>query len=174
MKVMSFTLFLLIFLLSCNDSEDLSAFVGHYHIDSMTSSELVDLNGDNQLSSNMMLEIDNYFDNTIDHLEVRPHASNDNKAQLIALMLPQPYLSTDYPGHPQGYVEYASSGLLLMYDYNDGVVTQEQKGGFDIAILQDLEVLDNGKVKVVIEKEYYDFNSANWKDLNIEILYSKI
>ncbi len=173
-----FTLISLGFIISCSSKNDESIqelpFTGFYIINSLNSSEIVDLNGDGQLSDDLKTEIDFYFNNEIYDLEIRPNNTNDNQAKLISFSFPQPYLTFELPGSTNGYVEYARGGFVLSFDYQEEFILGDQSENMEIASISDLELLTNGQIKATILKRYYDFAINDWRDLNIEIVYTKL
>ncbi len=102
MKYLNSTIALLVcvIIISCNKNDENTNseifFSGFYQIDKMTSLELIDLNDDGQFSYDLKNEINNYFNNEIYDLEIRPNYSNDNPYKLISFYLPEPYLNFDY------------------------------------------------------------------------------
>lgn len=171
-------LFLVAFLISCSSNNDNSnnelPFAGFYKMDRINSSVIVDLNNDGQLSNNLKSEIEYYFNNDQYDLEIRPNYTNDNQAKLISFYFPEPYLTFEYLIEPNGYVEYARGAFGLSFDYQNEFILGDQSQNTEFAIINELELLINDQIRAVILKKYYDFNINDWRELNIEIVYTKI
>lgn len=171
-----FIFIILINFSSCNQNDneiEENLFNGFYKIESITSNELVDLNGDLQKSYDLKTEINDYFNENEYDLEIRPNYTNDNEGKLISLYFPEPYLSFEYPSHPQGYVEYAKNSIGVKFEYeNDRFLLSEIDN--DIIVIDKIELIENGKIKSTISKDYYDFQIQNWVNLKIEIIYTRM
>lgn len=171
-----FVFIILIIFSSCNlnDQEiEEKLFNGFYKIESISSQKLVDLNGDLQKSYDLKVEINDYF-NEFDHdLEIRPNYSNDNESNLISLYFPEPYLSFEYPSHPKGFVEYAKNGVGFNYEFKDNQFLLTDTSN-EFVTIDEIELLEYGKIKSIISKDYYDFALQDWTNLKIEIIYSKM
>ena len=171
-----FIFIILINFSSCNQNDneiEENLFNGFYKIESITSNELVDLNGDLQKSYDLKTEINDYFNENEYDLEIRPNYTNDNESKLISLYFPEPYLSFEYPSHPQGFVEYAKNSIGVKFEYeNDRFLLSEIDN--DIIVIDKIELIENGKIKSTISKDYYDFQIQNWINLNIEIIYTRM
>ena len=167
-----------VIIISCNKNDentnDELFFSGFYQIDKMTSLELIDLNDDGKFSYDLKNEINNYFNNEIYDLEIRPNNTNDNPYKLISFYLPEPYLNFDYPGHPNGYVEYARGAFGIKYEYNENIILNDQSETKEFCIVTEFELMENSQIKATISKKYYDFGINEWKNLDIEILYVKV
>jgi len=171
-----FIFIILINFSSCNQNDneiEENLFNGFYKIESITSNELVDLNGDLQKSYDLKTEINDYFNENEYDLEIRPNYTNDNESKLISLYFPEPYLSFEYPSHPQGFVEYAKNSIGVKFEYeNDRFLLSEIDN--DIIVIDKIELIENGKIKSTISKDYYDFQIQNWINLKIEIIYTRM
>ncbi len=167
-----------VIIISCNKNDENTNnelfFSGFYQIDKMTSLELIDLNDDGQFSYDLKNEINNYFNNEIYDLEIRPNNTNDNQYKLINFYLPEPYLHFDYPGHPNGYVEYARGAFGINYVYNENIILNDQSENKEFGIVTEFELMENSQIKATISKKYYDFGINKWKNLNIEVVYIKV
>lgn len=171
-----FVFILLIALSSCNQNDteiEESLITGFYKIETMSSDKLVDLNGDTQKSYDLKSEINDYFNDLAYDLEIRPNYTNDTKTKLISLYFPEPYLSYEYPSHPNGFVEYGKSGVGFTYEFKDNRFLLDGSNNEFVSI-DKIELLENGKIKSMISKDYYDFSIQNWTNLKIEIMYSKM
>ena len=171
-----FVFILLITLPSCNlnDREiEENLFNGFYKIESISSDKLVDLNGDLQKSYDLEAEINDYFHEFGHDLEIRPNYSNDNESKLISLYFPEPYLRFDYPSHPKGFVEYAKNGVGFNYEFRDNLFFLSETSN-EFVTIDKIELLEYGKIKSNISKDYYDFAIQDWTNLKIEIIYSKM
>ena len=171
-----FVFIILISLSSCsqNDQEiDENLINGFYKIESISSKKLVDLNGDLQKSYDLKAEINDYFKEFDYDLEIRPNYSNDNDSKLISLYFPEPYLSFEYPSHPKGFVEYAKNGVGFNYEFKDNLFLLTETSN-EFVTIDKIELLDYGKIKSIISKNYYDFAIQGWTNLEIEIIYSKM
>jgi len=171
-----FIFIILINFSSCNQNDneiEENLFNGFYKIESITSNELVDLNGDLQKSYDLKTEINDYFNENEYDLEIRPNYTNDNESKLISLYFPEPYLSFEYPSHPQGFVEYAKNSIGVKFEYeNDRFLLSEIDN--DIIVIDKIELIENGKIKSTISKDYYDFQIQNWINLKIDIIYTRM
>ena len=171
-----FILIALITFSSCNQNDneiDDNSISGFYKIESINSKILVDLNGDLQKSFDLKNEINDYFNNYDYDLEIRPNFTNETDFKLISFYFPEPSLSFDYPGHPNGFVEYAKNSVGFQYQFNNNkflIIEPEN----DFIIIDKIELVDNGKIKSTILKDYYDFDRQNWIKLEIEIIYNKM
>ncbi len=171
-----FVFILLITLSSCNQNDteiEESLITGFYKIETMSSDKLVDLNGDTQKSYDLKSEINDYFNDLAYDLEIRPNYTNDTKTKLISLYFPEPYLSYEYPSHPNGFVEYGKSGVGFTYEFKDNRFLLDGSNNEFVSI-DKIELLENGKISSMISKDYYDFSIQNWTNLKIEIMYSKM
>lgn len=170
------SIFALLAIISCNKNNDEinePVFSGFYKIDKITSSELIDLNDDGQFSNNLKNEINNYFTNDIYDLEIRPNFTNDYQHKLISFYLPEPYFYLDYPGHPNGYVEYARGAFGISYEYKGEITLMNQSENKESTNVKEFKLLENSKIKATIQKKYYDFGLNEWRNLNLEIIYRK-
>lgn len=175
--ISSVTLFVCLLIISCNKNDENTNelfFSGFYKIDKMQSLELIDLNNDGQFSYDLKNEIDNYFNNDVYDLEIRPNYTNDTQDKLISIYLPEPYLYFDNPSNPNGYVEYARGAFGITYEYNENILLNDQSESTEIGLVTAFELIENSQIKATISKKYYDFGSNAWKDLNIEIVYIKV
>ena len=171
-----FVFILLITLSSCNQNDteiEESLITGFYKIETMSSNKLVDLNGDSQKSYDLKSEINDYFNELAYDLEIRPNYTNDTKTKLISLYFPEPYLSYEYPSHPNEYVDYGKNGVGFNYEIKDNLFLLAESNN-EFVTVDKIEILENGKIKSMISKDYYDFSIQNWTNLKIEILYSKM
>jgi hypothetical protein len=171
-----FVFILLITLSSCNQNGteiEESLITGFYKIETMSSDKLVDLNGDTQKSYDLKSEINDYFNDLAYDLEIRPNYTNDTKTKLISLYFPEPYLTYEYPSHPNGFVEYGKSGVGFTYEFKDNRFLLDGSNNEFVSI-DKIELLENGKISSMISKDYYDFSIQNWTNLKIEIMYSKM
>ena len=171
-----FVFILLITLSSCNQNDteiEESLITGFYKIETMSSDKLVDLNGDTQKSYDLKSEINDYFNDLAYDLEIRPNYTNDTKTKLISLYFPEPYLTYEYPSHPNGFVEYGKSGVGFTYEFKDNRFLLDGSNNEFVSI-DKIELLENGKISSMISKDYYDFSIQNWTNLKIEIMYSKM
>ena len=178
MKNLAFYLvfIMLIALSSCtqHDAEiEESLITGFYKIETISSNKLVDLNGDSQKSYDLKSEINDYFNDLAYDLEIRPNYTNDTKTKLISLYFPEPYLTYEYPSHPNGFVEYGKSGVGFTYEFKDNQFLLDGSNK-EFVTIEKIERLQNGTIKSIISKDYYDFSIENWTNLKIEIVYSKM
>ncbi len=149
------------------------AFAGFYQVQTMQSDKLVDLNGDSQKSRDLKSEINNYFNDFKYDFEIRPNQTNDTEDKLISIYFPEPSISFDYPSSPNGSVEYARNVVGFRYEYQNKQFKLFQTDN-EFAVIDKIELLDSGKIKSTIHKDYYDFETQNWINLKIEIEYVKM
>ncbi len=178
MKVLT-RYFIFIFLInfsSCNQNDnemEENIFSGFYNIESINAKTLVDLNGDSHKSYDLKNEINNYFNDNEYDLEIRPNYTNETEFKLISLYFPEPNLSFEYPSHPKGFVEYVKNGVGFQYEFTDNKFLIMEPDN-EIVVIDKIELIENGKIKSTILKDYYDFEIQNWRKLEIEIIYSKM
>lgn len=156
-----------------DDSESsLSLISGFYQIESMTSKDSVDLNGDGVKSTNLKTEIDHYFNNQAHDLEIRPNHTNDTQFKLISIYFPEPNLSFEFPGSPEGYVEFAKNSVGYQYEFDNNEFQLMPSENEFIEVIG-FELINDVSIQSTIRKSYYDFEIPDWRMLEIEISYTK-
>ncbi|WP_141719738.1 hypothetical protein [Roseivirga misakiensis] len=178
MKIFKHTLFFFAILIftSCDNEDsdvDINTISGFYSIESMTSAVAVDLNGDDEKSTDLKSEIVDYFNDQSYDLEIRPNATNDTEFKLISIYFPEPNLSFDYPSQPDGYVEYAKNSVGYQYEFDNSEFKLMPSDNEFIEVLS-LELVDQGKIQSTISKDYYDFEIQDWRTLKINIIFSRL
>lgn len=171
---------------SCDKDEiqdnEYEQYVGNYKIISFKSNTAVDLNKDNNVSKELVNEIDSF---ELNDLEIRPNEYQTSSAKLISFSFPKTWITFDYPSEPEGSVEFIGYGFSTIYEYINSSFSLKQnsyteesyidniESNKNVTITSPLNVIDNNHLKMSIAKEYYDFNSNDWVMLDIEVLYEK-
>ena len=175
--------FLLAVLVSCH-SEDISnnKYTGHYKIVSFTSNIAVDLNNDNITSFELINEIDSF---DYSDLEIRPHTDQTNETKLISFFFPKTELTFQYPSEPNGYVQFIPFGFGTTYEFENNTFVLTNNNYIEQAYIDNVEsnkivslnsnlnIIDDTHLKLLLSKEFYDFNNYNWIMLNIEVFYER-
>ncbi len=164
------------------DSQKFRKYTGKYTIISFKSDIAVDLNKDNIISTELTNEI-NSFDYRYDLL-IKP-TNNKSNVKLLGFSFPKTYITFESPGQPEGSVQFLSYGFLTPYQFKDGIFKLKDTTYIEHAYIDKIEadkvvslnsnliVVDAHHLKLKLKKEYYDFNTADWIRLNIEVLYKK-
>lgn len=173
-------------IIGCDDkdpiNDEFEQYTGNYKTISFKSNIAVDLNNDKVTSKELINEI-NSFD--FNDLEIRPHENQLNSTKLISFFFPKTWISFQYPGSPEGWVEFLDYGFSTTYQFKDNSFSLKEnsfveesyidnvESNKEVKINSDLAVIDDKHLKISISKEYYDFNTNNWIMLDLEILYEK-
>jgi hypothetical protein len=173
--------FILLINFGCKDDEedDFSNenIVETYDIVSFKANKAVDLNNDKKLSTNLINEIF-ILGNENRYLEIRP-AKN-----LIYFNLPLTLINYDYPSAPDGYVEFVKYGFGTSTTLSDNTIKIKDNSykennytGNEINIknvsIENLKIIDNNRLSTIVTKSYYDFNTKQWVELKIEVIFQK-
>lgn len=179
--------------LSCGSSEDgseglgsagnggsSSTLGGSYNIISMISDISVDLNNDGITSTDLLTEVDPaVFNSTIPELEIKPVLYNNQLEEMMSFYLPHSNISAITPSNPSG-VKFTRSGIGYLYDFDTDTQTisvqngdQNNQNGI-IGHMENIQVIENNKLKAVFTKSYYDFFINDWTLLTITCIYTKI
>jgi hypothetical protein len=152
--------------LSCTDDNDIigdNKVSKEFKITSFKSFEnQIDINNDNITNSNMLLEIENYF-NSAD-LETKEF---DNEI-LISFYIPKQNIYYDYNCCPSGYVEFSKNGFTLLTNKDivvEDVIIDEENRIINFSKISDL------KYKLILQKKYFNFDLMQFDFVNFEILF---
>ncbi|WP_413532033.1 hypothetical protein [Empedobacter brevis] len=163
----------------CKDDDNFSEenLVHTYNIASYNADIAVDLNNDKKTSTNLMDEIEilNKRDN---FLEVKP------KTNVIYFNFPLTLINLDYPSAPDGYADFLKYGFGTSTTLSDKLIVIKDNSyiennyvGHEIrkknVSIENLKILDNNRLSTNITKSYYDFNTKQWIELNIEVIFQK-
>ncbi len=180
---------LLIALLSActtNDekSEQTLPIAGYYKVRSMTSNIAVDINDDGHASNNMLDEMSDFFELSHRHyydLEIKHNQYTQSKSKLIDFKLPHMNMYFEYPSTPQGFNTYTNSGphYLFEYDYKKKVIHLNvpefsNQSGEDFGRADHVDVVNDDTINATVKKKYYDFRTAQWVELTLDIKYYKV
>ena len=163
----------------CKDDDGFSEenVVDTYNIVSYKANIPVDLNNDKKTSTNLMDEI-NIFDKQERFLEVRP------KVNTIYFNFPLTIINLDYRSSPEGYADFVKYGFGTSTAISnkeivikDNKYVEENYIGNDLnkknVSINNLKISDNNRLSTTITKSYFDFNSKQWIELNIEVIFQK-
>ncbi len=185
-----YLLLLCLIILSC-DSDDnesindpgIENIVGFYTIQSFESDLAVDLNGDGISSTDLKSEINDFF---YYDLEIRPNIEGQTRVQLISFILPATNLRFQNPSYPNGYTSFTSNVYLSMYKLVDNQILLESNSfnAYDyvdgenrittLKVDSFIEVLGNNSLAISMTEDYYDYSTAQWQSLNIDVVYEKL
>lgn len=159
-------------------SSSSSTIGGSYHILSMTSDLSVDLNNDGLKSLDLLDEIDSsFFDPNNPELVIKPVIYNNQLEDLMSFYLPHANINTTNP-NTAGGVSFSRNGLGYVYniDKNTQVINvdKNEHDSTSSGVMQSIEVLEQGMLKAIFKKSYYDFSSKKWVLLTITCVYKKI
>lgn len=172
--------FLILINFGCKDNDDDFSednVVDTYNIVSYKADKSVDLNNDKKLSTNLMNEIF-ILSNENNYLEVRPQKN------MIYFNFPLTVINYDYPSSPDGYADFVKYGFGTSTAISnkeivikDNEYVEENYIGNDLnkknVSINNLKILDNNRLSTTITKSYFDFNSKEWIELNIEVIFQK-
>lgn len=155
-----------------------SSIGGSYHIISMISDKVVDLNNDGLASADLMDEIDpSFFDPNSPELVINPVIYNNQLEEMMNFYLPHPSVTVNTPGQIGG-VKFTRNGLGYIYNIDNS--TQDiniNKGGMGstaTGIMNSIKVTGKNTLQAVLQKDYYDFSTAKWQLLTITVIYRKV
>ncbi|BAO55309.1 hypothetical protein [Nonlabens marinus] len=176
-------------LTSCVSDDDnlidpeLKKVVGFYAIKSFESDQAVDLNGDGITSTDLKSEINDfdYYD-----LDLRPNIEGQVRLQLVSFIFPATNLRFQNPAYPDGNTNFTSSIFSTIYVFSNDQIILENNS-FEVYDYVDSEnritnlrtddvitVLDNDQLRISISQEYYDYSTAQWLALDIDVVYEKL
>jgi hypothetical protein len=179
---------LLVALLSaCTTNDDVTEqtlpIAGYYKVRSMTSDVAVDINDDGYASNDMMDEMSDFFELSHRHyydLEIKHNQHTGSSAKLIDFRLPHMNMYFEYPSTPQGFNTYTNSGphYLFDYDYKNKAIHLEvsevsNQSGEDFGRVEQVDVVNDENINATVKKKYYDFSTAQWVELTLDIKYHK-
>ncbi len=169
-------LFFVLFLFSCDKDAEENAipFTGFYKISSMTADQPIDINNDGLASTNLMEEMELYFNNTAPDLEIRPHEFTESNALLIAFSFPDQFSVGGYPEYTSGYFDFNKSTLGSSFKFIDDEIILETNSIEEIAVVLQTVTYRNDIVEAAYTKAYYDFKTDEWEELNITVVYVKM
>jgi len=183
--------FVILSVVSCSSDETITteefrAYTGNYNIVSFKANESVDLNNDGISSEELMNEIDSFNDYFSGDLYIRPDNNGYDDVQLISFTFPKTKITFESLLHPEGDVSFIGFGNLSYYEFDSNTFILEERQYIEYAYIDnvednrtvylesDLTVKDSNHLELKLRKEYYDFNDAQWKMLDIDVLYEKI
>jgi hypothetical protein len=176
---------------SCNNHDDdlknevFRNYTGRYNIISYKANEEVDLNNDGISNKELLNEIDSFNDPVYGDLHIRPENNGNDNVRLIDFSFPKTEITFESLLHPEGEVSFISFGNLSFYEFEVNTFLLEEKQYIEYAYIDnveanrtvylesDLRIRDSVHLELKLKKEYYDFNEARWKVLNIDVLYEK-
>ncbi|MEQ9218284.1 MAG: hypothetical protein RLO17_09595 [Cyclobacteriaceae bacterium] len=157
-------------------------YAGNYKSISFKSNVAVDLNNDGFASEQLTSEINSF---SYGDLEIRPHDYQLNDAKLVSFRLPKTWMTFEYPGSPDGSVQFIGYGFTTTYQFMNGAFvlaensyleksyTDNIESNKNVTLNSELLIIDDNHLKISISKEYYDFNSSDWIMLDIEVVYER-
>jgi hypothetical protein len=150
----------------------------------MTSNVAVDINDDGYASNDMMDEMSDFFELSYKHyydLEIKYNQYAGSSAKLIDFRLPHMNMYFEYPSTPQGFNTYTNSGphYLFEYDYKNKVIHLDvpeisNQSGEDFGRAEQVDIVNDDTINATVKKKYYDFHTAKWVELMLDIKYYKV
>ncbi|MBC3540914.1 hypothetical protein ACFSC6_22505 [Rufibacter sediminis] len=161
------------------------SIAGLYRFAAMNSAEKVDLNKDGKASTNLLEEIDDYnFQYPVAKLELRPTKYNNSGYQLIDIFFPHPNLTSYTDSNARAIVLHTNNSLNgtgYTYTFDERTKAIEivrpahhQKTEEEWGRLNSLTILGTNQLTANVTKTYYDFQTNNWRKLNITVVYEKV
>jgi|GEM_PF-2162570 len=179
-------LFALVSACTTNDdnNEQPLPIAGYYKVRDMTSDVSVDINDDGYASTNMMDEMSDFFDISYRQyydLEIKHNQYAGSSAKLMDFRLPHMNMYFEYPSAPQGFNTFTNSGpvCLFEYDYKNSAIRLDvpelgNQSGEDFGRAEHVDVVNNENINATVIKKYYDFRTAQWVELTLNIKYYKV
>ncbi|MCF6280403.1 MAG: hypothetical protein L3J14_08660 [Flavobacteriaceae bacterium] len=176
MKKVLIIITLFIFISCSNNASEIitekTDFSGLYKIESIVSTENVDLNDDNISSTNLMNEIPNYFENADYDFIIRNLEKTDPYELLLSIYLPVPneFIDEDF-----GLIDYNRySSFIRINPFSKDKLINEEMEISNSTILNEMVILDNNIIESKSIQIFYDFSTNNWRNLEIKIRYLKL
>ena len=167
-----------------DNSEPTLPIAGYYKVRFMTSDVAVDINDDGHASNNMMDEMSDFFELSYREsydLEIKNNQHAESSAKLIDFRLPHMNMYFEYPSVPQGFNTYTNSGpvYLFEYDYKNSAINLKvpesgNQSGEDFGRAEHVDVVNSDNINATVKKKYYDFRTAQWLELTLNIKYYKV
>jgi hypothetical protein len=179
-----FLLIIIFQFISCSNEEIQNSeidFDGYYKIESISSIKSVDLNNDDISSFNLLEEIPNYFENYSYDLVIRKLEKTNPFELSFGFYLPVPNEYIDKSFGTIDYNRYAFFESITPYEnvklinhrLEFKLINHNMETGSVISI-NELKKMTNNKIYSKFIQKFYDFKNRSWKDLEIEIIYTKV
>ena len=179
----AFLLIFIFYFFSCSNEDIQNSeidFDGYYKIESISSNKPIDLNNDDTDSVNLLEEIPNYFENNSYDLVIRKLQEFNHFELSIGFYLPVP---NEYIDKSFGIFNYNRNAFfksitpyeeveLINNNLELELINHLGEVGSIISIKK-LRKIKNNRIYSKLTQRFYDFKSRMWKDLEIEIVYTK-
>ena len=180
----AFLLIIIFQFISCSNEEIQNSeidFDGYYKIESIISNKSVDLNKDSINSFNLLEEIPNYFENNSYDLVIRKLEKTNHSELSFGFYFPIPNEYIDKSFGTIDYNRYAFFESISPYEkiklinnrLEFELINHQLEVGSIISI-NELNRLTSNKIHSKLTQRFYDFKNKSWKDLEIEIIYTKV
>ncbi|MGF1636852.1 MAG: hypothetical protein ACFCUU_07245 [Cyclobacteriaceae bacterium] len=180
------TIFTSFTLCACNQdtADNRPSIAGLYTIESLVSEVEVAI-GNNRITSRDLMEQIEGFSYKTSFLVIRPNFTTDknDNYKLITIPIPHPNITIHEPNSTDSFVIFTNNslnGIGYTYEFNESTKTitlirpaNHQETEKEWGRLEEIHVVDDNTLKSIVTKKYYDFNSAEWKDLNITAIFKK-
>lgn len=147
-------------------------YVGFYKIVSFKVPQAVDLNNDQVTNSDLRLELDQYFEESVQDLEILLRDEDPKLA--LKIKFPDWNLGSGTTEQQNSSHEFYSSTLIAYYIIENGFQLIPKNWGDNEELIEGHLDQNNDNIRLKLKKKYYNFDINEWEKLEISATYEKV